>query len=178
MRPLLQKELFTVAPHLFLQASVAPDWKIDAPDDLYPFILELAESVEKFNCRYARRRVRALKISVDEGVLTCVYSRRVPCIEKRTAAARRAIRLHRRELRANLLERAKKIQSTALFASRLLPDWRRLMPDERSTLRTILDHAERCAVSSDDWQCLANWYRTLLRDRENADRCAANGSNS
>ena len=174
MRTLLQKELFTVAPHLFLQASVAPDWKIDAPDDLYPFILELAEAVEKFNCRYARRRVRVLKIAVEEGVLSCVFCRRVPCVEKRVASARFAIRLHRRKLRENLLERAKKIQSTALFASRLLPDWRRLMPDERTTLRTILNHAERCAVSADDWQCLANWYRTLLRDRENADRCAAN----
>ena len=170
----LQKQLFEIAPLMFSQAAVAPKWKICAPDDLYVFIAELAAAVEKFNRRYSRRRVRVLKIAVCEGVLECVFNRRVPCIERLVAAARRNIRDHRRELRENFLERAKKMQSTALFASRLLPEWRLVMPDERATLANILKYAERCAVSNDDWRCLAGWYRKLVRDPENAQRCENN----
>ena len=62
------------------------------------------------------------------------------------------------------------MQSTALFESRLLPDWKRVMPDERSTLRKILTYAERSAASPDDWKMLADWYRRA-NDRENAQRC-------
>ena len=171
MRTELQRQLFEIAPLMFAQAANAPGWKIDAPDDLYVFIAELAAAVEKFNRRYSRRRVRVLKIAVSEGVLECVFNRRIPCIEKLTATARRNIRDHRRELRENFLERAKKMQSTALFASRLLPEWKLLMPDERATLAQILKYAERCAVSDDDWRCLARWYRTNLRDDESARRC-------
>ena len=174
MRTELQKQLFGIAPLMFAQAANAPGWKIDAPDDLYPFIAELAAAVEKFNRRYSRRRVRVLKIAVHEGVLECVFNRRVPCIEKLVAAAKRSIRDHRRELRSDFLERAKKMQSTALFASRLLPEWRLVMPDERATLANILKYAERCAVSDDDWRCLAGWYRKLVRDPENAQRCENN----
>ena len=170
----VQKQLFDAAPLLFRQAAAAPKWKIDAPDDLYPILAELAAAVEKFNRRYSRRRVRVLKIAVSEGVLECVFNRRIPCIEKLVATARRNIRDHRRELRGDFLERAKKMQSTALFASRLLPEWRLVMPDERTTLTNILKYAERCAVSDDDWRCLAGWYRRILRDPENARRCENN----
>ena len=174
MRTELQKQLFEIAPLMFSQAAVAPKWKIDAPDDLYVFIAGLAAAVEKFNRRYSRRRVRVLKIAVSEGVLECVFNRRIPCIEKLVGAARRSIRDQRRELRSDFLERAKKMQSTALFASRLLPEWRLVMPDERATLANILKYAERCAVSDDDWRCLASWYRKILRDPENAQRCENN----
>ena len=61
-----------------------------------------------------------LKIAVREGVLECVFSRHVPCIEKQVGAARRSIRDHRRQMREDFLERAKKMLSTVLFASRLL----------------------------------------------------------
>ena len=174
MNPELQARLFADAPLLFGQAAAAPGWKIDAPDDLYPFLAELAAAVEKFDRRYSRRRVRVLRIAMREGVLECVFNRRVPCVEKLVAAARRNIRDHRRELRADFLDRAKKMQSTALFASRLLPEWRLLMPDERTTLARILKYAERCAASREDWRCLADWYRKILRDPENARRCEDN----
>lgn len=174
MRPELQKNLFETAPLLFRQAAAAPRWKIDAPDDLYPFIAELAAAVEKFNRRYSHRRVRVLKIAVREGVLECVFNRHVPCVEKLVAAARRSIRDHRRQMREEFLERAKKMQSTALFASRLLPEWKLRMPDERATLAKLLKHAERWAASDDDWRFLADWYRKFVRDPENAQRCENN----
>ena len=171
MKPALQQQLFESAPLLFTLAAAAPKWKIDAPDDLYPFLSELVAAVEKFNRRYSRRRVRVLKIAVHEGVLECVFNRHVPCIEKLVAATRRSIRDHRKPIRDEFLERAKKMQSTALFGSRLLPEWRRIMPDERATLAKILQYAERSAVSGDDWRCLADWYRKILRDPESAQRC-------
>lgn len=174
MSPELQKQLFDAAPLMFRQAAAAPKWKIDAPDDLYPFLSELAAAVEKFNRRYSRRRVRILKIAVIEGTLECVFNRHVPCIEKLVGAARRSIRDHRKTLREEFLERAKKMQSTALFASRLLPEWRLLMPDERATLAKLLSYAERWAVSDDDWRFLADWYRKFVRDPENAQRCENN----
>ena len=174
MSPELQKQLFDAAPLMFRQAAAAPKWKIDAPDDLYPFLSELAAAVEKFNRRYSRRRVRVLKIAVREGVLECVFSRHVPCIEKLVGAARRSIRDHRKTLREEFLERAKKMQSTVLFASRLLPEWRLLMPDERATLAKLLAYAERWAASDEDWRFLADWYRKFVRDPENAQRCENN----
>lgn len=171
MSPELQKQLFEAAPLLFRQAMTAPKWKIGAPDDLYPFLTELAAAIEKFNRRYSRRRVCVLKIAVVEGVLECAFSRQVPCIEKLAAAARRNILNHRKALREEFLERAKKIGSTALFGSRLLPEWRLRMPDERATLAQILKYAERRAVSEGDWQFLADWYRIRLRDPESVRRC-------
>ena len=171
MDPELQKQLFELAPLLFRQAATAPGWKLHAPDDLFPFLAELVSSIEKFNRRYAKRRVQLLKISVEEGVLDCVFNRSVPCVEKRVASARKQIREHRRILRQAFLERAKKIQSTALFGSRLLPDWRRLTPDERGTLAKILARAECCAETPEDWRLLASWYRILLRDPEASERC-------
>ena len=174
MSPELQKQLFDAAPLMFRQTAVAPKWKIGAPDDLYPFLSELAAAVEKFNLRYSRRRVRVLKIVVREGVLECVFSRHVPCIEKLVGAARRNIRDHRRQMREEFLERAKKMQSTVLFASRLLPEWRLRMPDERVTLAKLLKYAEQWAASDDDWRFLAYWYRKFVRDPENAQRCENN----
>ena len=78
MSPELQKQLFETAPLLFRQAMTAPKWKIGAPDDLYPFLAELAAAIEKFNRRYSRRRVCVLKIAVVDGVLECAFSRQVP----------------------------------------------------------------------------------------------------
>ena len=179
MRMELQQKLYGIAPLLFRYAASAPKWRIGAPDDLYPFLAGLAAAVEKFNRRYPRRRVWVMRIAVEEGVLTCDFNRRIPCVEKRVGAARRSIRSYRRQMRGEFLQRAKKMQTTALFASRLLPEWRLHMPDERATLRKILNCAERCAVSEEDWRCLAGWYRTGLRDEESARRCEDNiGSRS
>ena len=61
-----------------------------------------------------------------------------------------------------LLERAKAIGTTALFGSSLLPDWKRLMPDDTDTLRKILGFAEKRAVVPQDHADLANWYKKYL----------------
>ena len=60
------------------------------------------------------------------------------------------------------LERAKAIGTTALFASKLLPDWKQLMPDDTDTLRKILEYAEKRAIVPQDHADLANWYKKYL----------------
>ena len=112
-----------------------------------------------------------LKIAVREGVLECVFNRHVPCVEKLVAATRRSIRDHRRPIRDEFMVRAKNMQSTALFGSRLLPKRRHIMPDERATPAKILQHAERGAVSGDDRRRLADWCRKILRNPKSARRC-------
>ncbi len=174
MKAELQQKLFADAPLLFRQVATVPKWKVEAPDDLFPFLAELVASIEKFNRRYSCRRVRVLKIRVEEGILECAFQRHIPCIEKLVATTRQKIRIHRRKLREDFESRAKKMQSTALFASRLLPEWKIFLPDERQTLIKILKYAERVAMADDDWQSLAHWYRQYLRDDENAQRCENN----
>ena len=61
MKPELQQQLFESAPLLFGLAAAAPQWKIDATDDLYPFLAELVASIEKFDRRYSRRRGRVYR---------------------------------------------------------------------------------------------------------------------
>ena len=175
MKAELQQQLYETAPVLYGLARESPAWKIDLPDDLFPFLLELSAGIEKFNRRYRKRYVRVLKIAIREGQLEFLTQRQVPAVEKLIASARTKIRQYRKTLRESFLERARAMRSTALFESRLLPEWKRTMPDELATLRKILAHAERFACSAGDWQLLGAWYRRLLRDGENARRCAENG---
>ncbi|MBQ9502403.1 MAG: hypothetical protein IJU70_09630 [Lentisphaeria bacterium] len=170
MKPELQQQLYEAAPLLYETASKSPAWKVELPDDLFPFLLELSQGIEKFNRRYRKRQVRVLRITIREADLQFQPLRQVPSVEQRIAAARLRIRQYRRGVLEAFLERAQAMQSTALFESRLLPDWKRVMPDERSTLRKILTYAERSAASPDDWKMLADWYRRA-NDRENAQRC-------
>ena len=86
---------------------------------------------------------------------------------------RRSIRDHRRQMREEFLEPAKKMHSAALFASGL-PEWQPLMPEERAASAKLLAYVERWAVSDDDWRFLADWYRKFMRDPENAQRCEFN----
>ena len=174
MKTELQQQLYEAAPVLYALAKESPAWKIGLPDDLFPFLLELSAGIEKFNRRYRKRYVRVLKIGIREARLEFLTQRQVPAVEKLIAGARTKIRQHRKTLRDSYLERARAMQSTALFGSRLLPEWKRTMPDERATLRKILTCAERFACSSGDWQLLAAWYRRFLRDEENARRCTEN----
>jgi hypothetical protein len=53
-------------------------------------------------------------------------------------------------------------ETTALFGSILLPDWKRLMPDDTDTLRKILEYAEKRAIVPQDHADLANWYKIFL----------------
>ncbi len=178
MKTELQQQLYEAAPVLYTLAKESPAWKIALPDDLFPFLLELSVAIEKFNRRYRKRYVRVLKIGINEARLEFLTQRQVPAVEKLIAGARMKIRQYRKTLRESYLERARAMQSTALFGSRLLPEWKRTMPDERATLRKILTCAERFACSAGDWQLLAAWYRGLLRDEANARRCAENGGKS
>ena len=174
MKAELQRQLYEAAPVLYGLARESPEWKIGLPDDLFPFLYELSVSIEKFNRRYRKRYVRVLKIGICEARLEFLTQRQVPAVEKLIAAARGKIRQYRKNLRESYLERAKAMRSTALFESRLLPEWKRTMPDELATLRKILGCAERFANSTGDWELLGAWYRRFLRDEENARRCAEN----
>jgi len=171
MKTELQHKLYEAAPILYGMATKSPEWKIGLPDDLFPFLFELSVQIEKFNRRYRRRYVRVLKISIREAQLEFLTQRQVPAIDKLIAGARMKIRQYRKGIRASYLERARTMQSSALFESCLLREWKRVMPDEHSTLRKILACAERFAVSRSDWQLVAGWYRKVLRDQENWQRC-------
>lgn len=176
MKAELQRQLYEAAPVLYGLARESPEWKIGLPDDLFPFLYELSVSIEKFNRRYRKRCVRVLKIGIREARLEFLTQRQVPAVEKLVSAARTKIRQYRKVLRESFLERARTMRSTALFESRLLPEWKRTMPDELATLRKILACAERFACSAGDWELLGAWYRRFLRDEENARRCAENGN--
>ena len=174
MKTELQQQLYEAAPVLYALARESPAWKIGLPDDLFPFLLELSAGIEKFNRRYRKRYVRVLKIGIREARLEFLTQRQVPAVEKLIANAGTKIRQYRKVLRDSFLERARAMRSTALFGSRLLPEWKRTMPDELATLRKILACAERFACSPGDWELLAAWYRRFLRDEENARRCTEN----
>ena len=111
-------------------------------------------------------------------LLVFLLHRQIPAIEKRVITARRKIRIYRRELREALLTRAKHMGSTVLFGSRLIPDWKRIMPDDLATLRLILQAAEKFAVSRGDWESLAGWYKRYLHNDDDALRCMNNASRS
>ena len=172
----LKKRLFQAAPILYEIAGKSPEWKIEAPDDLFPFLLELSLEIEKFNKRYRKRAVMVMKITMTGGELVFLLHRQVPALEKRIISTRRKIRTYRRELREALLDRAKHMGTTALFSSKLIPDWKRIMPDDLATLRLILQAAEKFAVQRSDWELLAGWYRRYLRNDDDALRCMNNAS--
>ena len=172
MKTELQHKLYEAAPILYGMALKSPEWKIGLPDDLFPFLFELSVRIEKFNRRYRKRYVCVLKISIRETQLEFLTQRPVPAIDKLIAGTRMKIRQYRKGIRESYLERARTMHSTALFESCLLPDWKRVMPDELSTLRKILSYAERFAISKGDWLLVANWYRKVLRDQENFQRCS------
>ena len=171
MKPELQNQLYQDAPHLYKTAMKSPTWKIDAPDDLFPFLKELSQDIEKFNCRYKKRRVHVLKIAMSGGDLEFLMQQHIPAIEKRISSARQKIRLYRKTQREHLLNRAKHMGSTALFESKLLPDWKLAMPDDLATLRQILRTAEKFAFSRGDWHLLAKWYRQYLHDNDETLLC-------
>jgi len=176
MNETLKQQLFQAAPILYKIAGKSPEWKIEASDDLFPFLLELSLEIEKFNRRYRKRAVRVMKIAMTGGELVFLLHRQIPALEKRVTSTRRKIRTYRRELRAVLLDRAKHMGTMALFGSRLIPDWKRIMPDDTATLRMILRSAEKFAVSKGDWKSLAEWYRRYLHDEDDALRCQNNAS--
>ena len=162
----LQSNLFTAAPLLYKHFKGNPQMQIDCPDDLFEFIFELSSKIEDFNKRFPKRRVRAMKVAMESGELVFGVHREVFTVNKLIAATASQIRAYRRNLKQVLLERAKAIGTTALFGSRLLPDWKRLMPDDTGTLRKILEYAEKRAIVPQDHTDLANWYKKYLNEEK------------
>ena len=156
MRSELREKLLEVAPMLYKHFKDNPKSVIDCPDDLFEFIFELSVKIEDFNKRFPRRRVRFMKVAMEYGEFVVITNRQVFTVQKLIAATISQIRSYRRNLKQVLLERAKAIGTTALFGSSLIPDWKRLMPDDTDTLRKILEYAEKRAVVPQDHTDLAN----------------------
>ena len=162
MRQELKEKLLATAPMLYKYFKDNPKNVIDCPDDLFEFIFELSIKIEDFNKRFPRRRVRFMKVAMEYGEFVVVTNRQVFTVQKLIAATTSQIRSYRRNLKQALLERAKAIGTTALFGSSLLPDWKRLMPDDTDTLRKILEYAEKYAVTQGDYEQCAKWYKKYL----------------
>ena len=162
----LQSNLFTACPLLYKHFKGNPQMQIDCPDDLFDFVFELSNKIEDFNRRFPKRRVRAMKVAMESGELVFGVHREVFTVNKLIATTVSQIRAYRRNLKQVLLERAKAIGTTALFGSRLLPDWKRLMPDDTGTLRKILEYAEKRAIVPQDHTDLANWYKKYLNEEK------------
>ena len=160
----LQNKLFAACPLLYKHFKANPQMRIDCPDDLFEFIFELSGKIEDFNRRFPERRVRAMKVVMESGKLIFVVHRQIFTVNKLITAISYQIKAYRRNLKLTLLARAKAIGSTALYGSRLIPDWKRLMPDDKATLKKILEYAEKRAVVPQDHAQVADWYKRLLGD--------------
>ena len=158
----LQSNLFTACPLLYKHFKGNPQMQIDCPDDLFEFIFELSNKIEDFNSRFPKRRVRVMKVAMEYGEFVFVTNKQVFTVQKLITATASQIRSYRRNLKQALLERAKAIGSTALFCSSLIPDWKRLMPDDTDTLRKILEYAEKRAIVPQDHADLVTWYKKYL----------------
>ena len=162
----LQSNLFTACPLLYKHFKGNPQMQIDCPDDLFEFIFELSVKIEDFNKRFPRRRVRFMKVAMEYGEFVVVTNRQVFTVQKLITATTSQIRSYRRSMKQALLERSKAIGTTALFGSSLIPDWKRLMPDDTDSLRKILEYAEKRAVVPQDHADLANWYKKYLNEEK------------
>ena len=162
MKQDLKEKLLAVAPLLYKYFRENPQMQIGIPDDLFEFIFELSVKIEDFNKRFPRRRVRFMKVAMEYGEFVVVANRQVFTVQKLIAATISQIRSYRRSLKQALLERAKAIGTTALFGSRLIPDWKLFMPDDTDTLRKILEYAEKRAVVPLDHADLASWRKKFL----------------
>ena len=162
MKNELKEKLLVTAPTLYKYFKDNPKSVIDCPDDLFEFVFELSIKIEDFNKRFPRRRVRFMKVAMEYGEFVVVTNRQVFTVQKLITATTSQIRSYRRSLKQALLERAKAIGTTALFGSSLIPDWKRLMPDDTDTLRKILEYAEKRAIVPQDHTDLANWYKKYL----------------
>ena len=160
----LQSNLFTACPLLYKHFKGNSKMQIDCPDDLFEFIFELSVKIEDFNKRFPRRRVRAMKVAMEFGELVFTAQRQVFTVKKAISNTASQIKAYRRSLKKTLLDRARAIQTTALFEASLIPDWKRLMPDDTDTLRKILEYAGKRAVVPQDHADLAKWRKKYLND--------------
>ena len=166
MDKLLQEKLFAAFPLLYKHFKSSPQMRIDCPDDLFEFIFELSVKIEDFNKRFPRRRVRAMKVAMEFGELFFTTQRQVFTVKKAISNTASQIKAYRRSLKKTLLDRARAIQTTALFEASLIPDWKRLMPDDTDTLRKILEYAGKRAVVPQDHADLAKWRKKYLNEEK------------
>ena len=170
MRQELKEKLLATAPMLYKYFKDNPKNVIDCPDDLFEFIFELSGKIEDFNRRFPKRRVRAMKVAMEHGDLVFVVHKQIFTVNKLIAATASQIRNYRRNLKQTFIQRAKAIGTTALFGSCLIPDWKRMMPDDTDTLRKILEYAEKRAIVLQDHTDLVNWYKKYLNiDKSKAE---------
>ena len=162
----LQSNLFTACPLLYKYFKDNPQTQIALPDDLFEFIFELSGKIEDFNKRFPKRRVRAMKVAMEYGEFVFVTNKQVFTVQKLITATASQIRSYRRNLKQTFIQRAKAIGTTALFGSCLIPDWKRMMPDDTDTLRKILEYAEKRAIVPQDHADLANWYKKYLNEEK------------
>ena len=156
----LQSNLFTACPLLYKHFKGNSPMQIDCPDDLFEFIFEPSGEW---------RFQPTIPKTAGSGDESCygiwrisVWSTPGSFYDKQISQ----IRSYRCNLKQSLLERAKAIGTTALFDSSLLPDWKRLMPDDTNTLRKILEYAEKRAIVPQDHTDLANWYKKYLNEEK------------
>ena len=83
MNDTLKKQLVRAAPILYKIAGKSPEWKIEASNDLFPFLQELSLEIEKFNRRYRKRAVMVMKIAMTGGELVFLLHRQIPALEKK-----------------------------------------------------------------------------------------------
>ena len=162
MKQELQKKLIAECPWLYKHFRNNPQTQIDLPDDLFEFVFELSRKIEDFNRRFPARKVRAMKVAMEYGELVFLTNKQVFTVKKLIASTASQIKSYRRDLKKTLLKRAKAIQTTALFESRLLPDWKYLMPDDTDTLRQIIGYAAKCAVVPQDYALIEAWSKRFL----------------
>ena len=162
MKNELKEKLLEDAPMLYKYFKDNPKNVIDCPDDLFEFIFEVSRKIEDFNCRFPDRKVRALKVAMEYGELVFLTNKQVFTVKKLIASTASRIKSYRRDLKKTLLKRAKAIQTTALFESRLLPDWKQFMPDDTDTLRQIIGYAAKCAAVPQDYALIEAWRKRFL----------------
>ena len=166
MREELQIKLFSACPLLYKHFKDNPNIMIECPDDLFDFIYELSVKIEDFNKRFPHRRVRVMKVAMEFGELVFTTQRQVFTVKKAISNTASQIKAYRRSLKRTLLDRARTIQTTALFEASLIPDWKRLMPDDTDTLRKILEYAGKRAVVPQDHADLAKWRKKYLNEEK------------
>lgn len=176
MKNTLQNQLFETGTVLYgacsrTSSKSSKAWKFQCPDDSFDILLELTMKLEDYNRRFPNRRIRAVSVKMEDGKLIFQVQRASVGIQRIITSSCAAMARHRSELKKTMIRRAKKIQCTALFESKLLPDWKRLMPDDKETCRKILQIAEKTARLPVEWQRIANWYKSYLRDNLEYTRC-------
>lgn len=175
MKNELKKKLLNAGRTLY---SMTETDIFDCSDDCFKIILDLTQRLEDYNSRFPKRMIRAVCVKMERGKLIFQTDRSSPETKKIISTASKAMNAHRSQLKSMFLARAKKIPCTALFASKLLPDWERMMPDDTVTCVKILKYAERTAYLPSEWNRIAAWYRIYLKDDSESARCSSNASHA